>query len=614
MSYEKLKFLLTEAIELNKTGNFENAEQRTKDLLVKLDSADKSIEKEALTELDTLRCSAFIELSISQWRRGDFQSALIYALNSLDLEDKITNLELKAKALGNIGVVYRTLSDYAQSLSYYQRALVIYEEIGNNAGIATNLGNMGNVYWGLSDYAKALDYYQKALAIAEEAGNNNGIATNLGNIGTVYHYLSDHTQALTYYQKALAINKELGNKDGMANNLGNIGNVHQNISDYAQALTYYQKAIAINEEIGSKTGIAVNLGNIGIVYQNISNYPQALSYYQKALAINEEISNKNGIARNLGNIGQQYAMKEFDGYNPDITEEYLLRAIDIFEEIGEKINLYEIYLSLAALYEKQERWKESAIQFKKYHSLKEEVQNEEATKQAQLMENRRKMEEAERDRQVKLARFQEQEKILLNILPAQIAERILEGEKRIANLHEHVSVFFSDIVGFTKLSQTVTPDELLTMLNEIFSEFDRIARKHGLEKIKTIGDAYMAVAGVPMDQEDHAERAAGFALDVIEYMKEYRKKSNSDLQIRVGLHSGKAIAGVIGENKFAYDLWGDSVNTASRMESHGEAGKIHVSDDFKNALTKSSLHFTERGEMEVKGKGMMKTYFLEKSN
>ncbi len=100
-------------------------------------------------------------------------------------------------------------------------------------------------------------------------------------------------------------------------------------------------------------------------------------------------------------------------------------------------------------------------------------------------------------------------------------------------------------------------------------------------------------------------------MEVIEYMKAYRKSSNSDLQIRVGLHCGKAIAGVIGENKFAYDLWGDSVNTASRMESHGEAGKIHVSEDFRNALNKSSFHFTERGEMEVKGKGKMKTYFLE---
>ncbi|MBK7957660.1 MAG: adenylate/guanylate cyclase domain-containing protein [Bacteroidetes bacterium] len=188
----------------------------------------------------------------------------------------------------------------------------------------------------------------------------------------------------------------------------------------------------------------------------------------------------------------------------------------------------------------------------------------------------------------------------------------MEGEKQIADLHENVSVFFSDIVGFTQLSQLISPDELLSMLNEIFSEFDRIARKHGLEKIKTIGDAYMAVAGVPIDCEDHAERAAAFAQEVIEYMKVYRQKTNSELQIRVGLHCGRAIAGVIGENKFAYDLWGDSVNTASRMESHGVPGKIHVSEDFKNELSESAYRFVERGEMEVKGKGLMKTYFLEK--
>ncbi|MBK7958933.1 MAG: hypothetical protein IPK03_13040 [Bacteroidetes bacterium] len=375
-----------------------------------------------------------------------------------------------------------------------------------------------------------------------------------------------------------------------------------------------KKALAKNEEIGSKDGIANNLGNIGLVYQSLSTTHKRSPIYKKSLAIFEEIGSKFGIANNLGNIGELYANKEFDGYDTDKAEVSFLSAIALYEDICEKRHLYEVHKSLADLYEIQKRWEEFAVQFKKYHTIKEEVQSEEATKQAQLMENRRKIEESERDRQVKLARFQEQEKILLNILPAQIAERILDGEKQIADLHEHVSVFFSDIVGFTQLSQKVSPDELLSMLNEIFSEFDRIARKHGLEKIKTIGDAYMAVAGVHLAQEDHAQRAAAFAMDVIEYMKAYRKSSNSELQIRVGLHCGRAIAGVIGENKFAYDLWGDSVNTASRMESHGEAGKIHVSDDFKNALTDRHFNFKERGEMEVKGKGKMKTYFLEKVN
>ncbi|MBK9249509.1 MAG: adenylate/guanylate cyclase domain-containing protein [Ignavibacteria bacterium] len=210
---------------------------------------------------------------------------------------------------------------------------------------------------------------------------------------------------------------------------------------------------------------------------------------------------------------------------------------------------------------------------------------------------------------------------------------MVAGEKMIAETYENVSVFFSDIVGFTKLSQQVSAEELVRMLNGIFTQFDQIARKHGLEKIKTIGDAYMAVAGAPTVHENNAERAAFFALEVAEIMKNYHTDMGEKIDIRIGLHSGSAVAGIIGENKFAYDLWGDAVNTAARMESHGEPGKIHVSEEFLkkllmvngvwlmdvadefSALTINHLPLTiiPRGEMEIKGKGMMKTYFLEKT-
>ncbi|MBK9249520.1 MAG: adenylate/guanylate cyclase domain-containing protein [Ignavibacteria bacterium] len=329
-----------------------------------------------------------------------------------------------------------------------------------------------------------------------------------------------------------------------------------------------------------------------------------------------------------------YANMEFDGYDTDKAEESFLSAIALSEDIGAKRNLYEVHKFLADLYETQKRWEEFAVQFKKYHTLCLEVQSEEATKQAQQMEHRRKIEESERDRQVKLARFQEQEKILHNILPSKIADRMLDGEKTIADSHENVSVFFSDIVGFTTLSQRVSAQELVGMLNAIFTQFDHIAREHGLEKIKTIGDSYMAVCGAPIPVANHAERTALFALDVAEFMKNYQTDSGDKVSIRIGLHTGSVVAGIIGENKFAYDMWGDAVNTASRMESHGEAGKIHVSEEFmKNllmvngellmeeedefsSLTINHLPLTiiSRGEMEIKGKGMMKTYFLEQSN
>jgi adenylate cyclase len=617
MNDETLNNLLTKANESINTGNFEEAETLAGELLAELEKIGESTDTVTARQRDTTHCEALRTLSIAKWRRGDYYPALTHARAAIDLaKEKNLDGDTYAKVLGNIGIVYQYLSEYPQALTYLQKALAINEESGSKNGIANNLGTIGIVYSNLSDYRQALSYYQKALAIYEEIGSKNGIASNLTNIGLVYWNLSEYPQALTYLQKSLAISEEIGSKNGIASNLGNIGNVYRNLLDYPQALTYYQKALAIYEEIGRKNGIAINLGNIGIVYWNLSNYPQALTYYQKALAINEEIGSKYGIANNLGTIGGVYANKEFDGYDTDKAEESFLSAIALSEDIGEKRNLYEFHKYLADLYETQKRWEEFAVQFKKYHTLCLDVQSEEATKQAQQMEYRRKIEESERDRQVNLARFQEQEKILHNILPSKIADRMLDGEKTIADSHENVSVFFSDIVGFTTLSQRVSAQELVGMLNGIFTQFDHIARKHGLEKIKTIGDAYMAVCGAPIPVANHAERTALFALDVAELMKNYQTDSGDKVAIRIGLHTGSVVAGIIGENKFAYDMWGDAVNTASRMESHGEAGKIHVSEEFKHAVETqnfASLQFIPRGEMAIKGKGTMKTYFLEKT-
>jgi len=187
----------------------------------------------------------------------------------------------------------------------------------------------------------------------------------------------------------------------------------------------------------------------------------------------------------------------------------------------------------------------------------------------------------------------------------------VSGEERIAEEFPSVTVLFADIVEFTTLSQGISAAELVNGLDYLFSRFDEIAEKHGLEKIKTIGDAYMAVAGVPEIQPDHAERAAAMALDMLDAAKSFQGiTTGKPISLRIGLHSGSVVAGIIGKKKFAYDLWGDAVNVASRMESHGMPGKIHVSKDYVEA-TGACAKFAYRGMMKVKGKGMMETYFLE---
>jgi len=201
------------------------------------------------------------------------------------------------------------------------------------------------------------------------------------------------------------------------------------------------------------------------------------------------------------------------------------------------------------------------------------------------------------------------ESLLLNILPGSVAGRLKRGET-VADQYDRAVVLFADLVDFTLLSRTLRPDEVISLLNDIFSRFDRLAERYGLEKIKTIGDAYMAVSGVPVPRGDYAKAAALMALDMREEIRRFNAQTGRSLALRIGLHAGPLVAGVIGLRKFIYDLWGDTVNTASRMESSGVAGEIQVSGEVYRLL-RDSFVFESRGEREIKGKGTMHLYLLK---
>ena len=201
------------------------------------------------------------------------------------------------------------------------------------------------------------------------------------------------------------------------------------------------------------------------------------------------------------------------------------------------------------------------------------------------------------------------ERLLLNILPGTIAGRLKAGEKTIANGHHVVSVMFADLCGFTDLSRNTSPADLVSMLNEIFTAFDDIVKDHRVEKIKTIGDCYMLVGGLPDHRDDHAHAVADASLEMIQALERINKKRGTNLAMRIGIHSGPVVAGVIGKIKFTYDLWGDTVNVASRMESSGMPGKIHLSEQTQAKLD-SEFNLEERGMVECKGLGQVKTFFL----
>jgi adenylate cyclase len=209
------------------------------------------------------------------------------------------------------------------------------------------------------------------------------------------------------------------------------------------------------------------------------------------------------------------------------------------------------------------------------------------------------------------------ERLLRNVLPHSIVER-LKGRPEvtaddftdiIADSFPEATVLFADIVEFTELSARLGPEELVVMLNEIFSDFDRLADDRGLEKIKTIGDTYLAVAGLPVATADHAVRAAHMALDMLAAMDRFNARSGRKLQVRIGINTGAGVAGVIGKRKFTYDLWGDAVNTASRMQAHGLPGRVQVTESTRRKLSEPFL-LEERGAIDLEGKGEMKTWFL----
>ena len=545
---------------------------------------------------------------------SDFPKAIEFFNKGLHNFEKHGNKKGIAICIGNIGNVYFTLSDFQKSLENFLKALYIDEEIDNKEGIAKNLVSIGIVYKVLSDYQKALEYCSKALRINEEIGSKEGIALNLMNIGNLYSQLKDFPKSLEYYEKSLELYEQLGNKKGIAYALGNIGSAYISLSNNNMALEFFQKALELFEEMGNKNVIAKALMNIGIINVNLLEYSKALDYSKKALQLFEEIGDKTGIANILNLIGRIFSTKESPMYDCKEAEVYLQKSLTIGEELGAKDVIIDTIETFYAMRRNEERYKE-ALEYKLQSiDLKDEILSLEAKNQAQQFDQRRKIEDDEKARQLKLARFQEQERIFHNILPISIADRLIDGEQTIAESFENVSIFFSDIVGFTTLSATIEPAELVKGLNTIFTAFDRIGTKYGLEKIKTIGDAYMAVCGVPTEFDNHSHRAANFALEASEVIDNLDLgKEFKNLQIRIGLHCGSVVAGIIGEKKFAYDVWGDAVNVASRMESNSEAGRIHISEQFAKSIEKY-LEFSliPRGEISIKGKGIMKTFWLEK--
>jgi len=556
---------------------------------------------------------------------SDYENALIHYKSALKREESLGNAINIANMLGNMGVVYSNLGKYTKALEFYTKAMNLDEQLGITKNLAKYYGNMGVVYGSVSDFQKALECYLQALRIEEEQENVIGVIRQLGNIATINKDLGDFDQALKYNEQALALLREYHNPDQEMIIAKNLGEIYRANGDVKNALHYFTLQMDLAKKIGIRSEVASAYGNLGLLYVIIEEYSQAFDHIIEAISISNELGIKADEAGWKSALGDLYGDPSFEQYNTTISEELLKEALSVHRELGQKREEYRSHLSLSHLYETLDRVPEAFHHFKLFHGLEKEVLNEQAKKQAVELELIRKIEQIERNNKEAMIRFEEKERILHDILPIEIANRIVSGETMIAEQHDDVSIIFADIVSFTETALLLKPAEVVGTLNDLFTEFDAIALELGIEKIKTLGDAYMGACGIPTAREDHAMRMVQFAFRVMEASKKYRFPGQDTIRIRVGLHCGPVIAGVIGGHKYTYDLWGDSVNTASRMESQGERDQIHVSEDFirticnisadmeipsTHALPFGKLAIHDRGTTMIKGRGSMRTFFV----
>ena len=559
---------------------------------------------------------------VSWYLRGDYPKALDYYSRSLELDEQIGDQKGISASLNNIGLIYVNQGDYPKALSYYTRSLKIDEQIGDQKGIAQSLNNIGIIYNNLGDYQMALEYFIKSLQIKEDIGDLKGVAASYNNIGIVYQDQGDYPKALEYHTKSLNIKQQIGDRLGMAPSLHNIGIVYERQGEYARALDFFTQSLRIKEQIGDQKGMAESLNYMGIVYKNLGDYSHAREFcqrgYQLATTVGALELQKSACTclydtyKALGNGTRALEYHELLNMIMDSLQA---------EETSKKLQQMEFQKTM--LRDSLEKAEEARI-VEETH--RKEVRRKNRTKNVYLGSGVilivvslglwRGLHFVRRSRELIAHEKAKSDSLLLNILPEDIAEELKQmGEAR-PRRYEQVSILFTDFVDFTDISEQMTPEELVTEINAYYKTFDRIIEKRGIEKIKTIGDAYMAVDGFGKEPAMAAKNIVLAALEIIEFTVERKKQQEKygepAFAIRAGIHTGDVIAGIVGEKKFQFDIWGDAVNTASRMESNSEQGKVNISQTtFELLKDDPHLAFDSRGEIKVKGKGAMEMWFVK---
>ena len=574
------------------------------------------------SQTDSIRVGAYSDFIWDGYMFSNPDTAFVLAQDLLTYGERSHDPNANAKAYLLMGVSKYLNSDNPKALEYYQRSLKIAEEIGDKTGMASTIGNIGIIFYYQGDYPKALEYYQRSLKITEEIGDKTGMANAILNIGNIYKDQGDYPKALEYYHRSLKINEEIGDIKGMSTTIVNIGIIYYYQGDYPKALEYYHRSLRIQEEIGDKAGMSNALNNIGLIYQDQGDYPKALEYCKKALRISKEIGALNREKDTCQCLYDTYkAMGKGNEALVYLEKIQIIEDSLNAEETSKKLQQMEFAKVMLA-----DSLNQVAKDIEVQNTRKEEIRKSEKTRNILLgsglfllllaggffsrwryVKKSRDIISKEKDRS---------DNLLLNILPAEIAEELKAKGEAVARDFDQVSILFTDFKEFTQMSEKLSAKELVGEINHCFKAFDGICEKYDIEKIKTIGDSFMAAGGLPVPKEDSVKNTVLAALEmtafIIKRKVERENAGQLGFEMRAGIHTGNVVAGIVGVKKFQYDIWGDTVNTASRMESNGEIRRVNISQ-FTYDIVKNDpqFSFTSRGKVQVKGKGEVEMWFVE---
>ncbi len=608
--------------------------------------------------VDSSKVSTLIELC-SQYYRSDPKEALKIATQAKELAQKSKFPSGLAYAHKAIGMSYYFQNDWIDALVEWKLALEVFESINDLNGVSNMLNNLGAVHFNGGDDEKAIDYYLQSLRVAEQTNDSLRIVTALVNIGTVYfNKPSSRNLAFEYYQRALPMSAKLGNYDALGTCAVNMGEIYlQDKNNPDSALIYFEEALDSYQK--SATGnIAFALKSIGRVYAARREFDKAIQFQTEAYQLATSQDARLEMAQSLLSLADTYQSK---GDIPKAIE-ILNKAKELAEAIGAQYEMTAAYKELATNYSDISDYKKAYKNQVLFSSLKDTLYNAQMDKKLQaqslsyeiekkqgqisLLEKDQELKEVELKRQKAIrngaaalgllllvivgglfnrykytkktnkiieAEKERAETLLLNILPAETAEELKTKGYATPKFYEKVTVLFTDFKGFTNIAEKLTPQELVEELNQCFIAFDNIIDKYKLEKIKTIGDAYMCAGGIPGANETNPIDIVKAALEIRDFMKvlgeEKKKQGKESWELRIGIHTGPLIAGVVGKNKFAYDIWGDAVNIASRMESSGEPGEINISGETQKLIIEY-FETTYRGKIKAKNKGEIDMYFV----